>query len=209
MPPTRPRLAPTLRPRRTTTTSICYRFRPRSLIQGGRRQLIDGRHTCSASHPPRPSVRTGLARIAISWAPPSSADERRAATDDRTHTYVRNFGPFAIFLNFLSVFLNHRYPAFFDNQRPQSAVQSEADTVSETAPTPKQRMGAQRLVLREGWACDGITREEGVTSERIRQIVSDLLQTLSVYLGADHARGGGEILIWIGRNPLRSCDSNE
>jgi hypothetical protein len=57
-------------------------------------------------------------------------------------------------------------------------------------------MGAQGLVLRrriflrlrEGLAYDEIAREEGVTSERIRQIVSEVLQKRSVDSGADHAK---------------------
>jgi hypothetical protein len=39
----------------------------------------------------------------------------------------------------------------------------------------------------------GITREEGVTSGRIRQIVSDVLQKRSVESGANHARERGKI----------------
>jgi hypothetical protein len=42
--------------------------------------------------------------------------------------------------------------------------------------------------LREGWAYDEIAGEEGVTSERIRQIVSEVLQKRAVDSGADHAK---------------------
>ena len=42
--------------------------------------------------------------------------------------------------------------------------------------------------LREGRTYEDIAHEEGVTSERIRQIVSDVLQQRAVDSGADHAK---------------------
>ena len=42
--------------------------------------------------------------------------------------------------------------------------------------------------LREGLSYDDIAHEEGVTSERIRQIVSDVLQQRAVDSGANHAK---------------------
>jgi DNA-directed RNA polymerase sigma subunit (sigma70/sigma32) len=60
--------------------------------------------------------------------------------------------------------------------------------VQETAPASRRRMGAQGMVLRrrrifarlrEGLAYDEIAREEGVSGERIRQIVSQVLQKRS------------------------------
>ena len=42
--------------------------------------------------------------------------------------------------------------------------------------------------LREGLSYEEIAREEGVTSERIRQIVSEVLQKRAVDSGADHAK---------------------
>ncbi|HZZ60805.1 MAG TPA: hypothetical protein VFE63_06485 [Roseiarcus sp.] len=42
--------------------------------------------------------------------------------------------------------------------------------------------------MREGWAYDEIAREEGVTAERIRQIVSEVLRERKVDAGADHAK---------------------
>jgi hypothetical protein len=42
--------------------------------------------------------------------------------------------------------------------------------------------------MREGWAYDEIGRAEGVTAERVRQIVSEVLQKRKVDSGADHAR---------------------
>jgi DNA-binding CsgD family transcriptional regulator len=72
----------------------------------------------------------------------------------------------------------------------------EQETILDPAPK-RRRMGAQGLVLRrrriflrlrEGLAYDEIAREEGVTSERIRQIVSEVLQKRSVDSGADHAK---------------------
>ena len=41
--------------------------------------------------------------------------------------------------------------------------------------------------LREGWAYDEIAREERVSAERIRQIVSDVLSKRVIDRGADHA----------------------
>jgi hypothetical protein len=42
--------------------------------------------------------------------------------------------------------------------------------------------------LREGWAYDEIAREERVSAERIRQIVSDVLSKRVIDRGADHAQ---------------------
>ena len=42
--------------------------------------------------------------------------------------------------------------------------------------------------MREGWAYDEIAREEGLSTERIRQIVSEVLQKRKVDTGADHAK---------------------
>ena len=41
--------------------------------------------------------------------------------------------------------------------------------------------------LREGWAYDEIAREERVSAERIRQIVSEVLAKRVIDRGADHA----------------------
>jgi hypothetical protein len=41
--------------------------------------------------------------------------------------------------------------------------------------------------LREGWAYDEIARDEGVSAERIRQIVSEVLGKRVIDRGADHA----------------------
>ena len=58
-------------------------------------------------------------------------------------------------------------------------------------------MGAQGMILRrrrifarlrEGLSYDEIASEEGVTSTRIRQIVSEVLQKRAVDSGADHAK---------------------
>jgi hypothetical protein len=65
------------------------------------------------------------------------------------------------------------------------------------APAKRRRLGAEERIsrrrrifarMREGWAYDEIAREEGVTSERIRQIVSEVLQKRAVDNGADHAK---------------------
>jgi hypothetical protein len=69
--------------------------------------------------------------------------------------------------------------------------------VREMAPARRRRMGAAGMVLRrrrifarlrEGLSYEEIAHEEGVTSERIRQIVSDELQKRAVDSGADHAK---------------------
>jgi len=42
--------------------------------------------------------------------------------------------------------------------------------------------------LREGWAYDEIAREEGVTPQRVRQIVSGVLDKRVIDRSEDHAR---------------------
>ena len=69
--------------------------------------------------------------------------------------------------------------------------------VQETAPAARRRMGVHGMILRrrrifarlrEGLSYDEIASEEGVTSTRIRQIVSEVLQKRAVDSGADHAK---------------------
>jgi DNA-binding CsgD family transcriptional regulator len=69
--------------------------------------------------------------------------------------------------------------------------------VREMAPARRRRMSAAGMILRrrrvfarlrEGLTYDEIAGEEGVTSERIRQIVSEVLQKRAVDSGADHAK---------------------
>ena len=69
--------------------------------------------------------------------------------------------------------------------------------VQEMAPARRRRMSAAGMMLRrrrifarlrEGLSYEEIAHEEGVTSERIRQIVSDVLQQRAVDSGADHAK---------------------
>jgi len=57
--------------------------------------------------------------------------------------------------------------------------------VREMAPARRRRIFAR---LREDLSCEDIAREEGVTSERIRQIVSEVLQKRAVDSGTDHAK---------------------
>jgi hypothetical protein len=66
----------------------------------------------------------------------------------------------------------------------------------EQTPTPRRRLNivskaARRkrifAKLREGWAYDEIAREERVSPERIRQIVSEVLGKRVIDRGADHA----------------------
>jgi hypothetical protein len=63
-------------------------------------------------------------------------------------------------------------------------------------PEPRRRLNVltkaerrQRIFarLREGWAYDEIAREERVSAERIRQIVSEVLGKRIIDRGADHA----------------------
>ena len=67
----------------------------------------------------------------------------------------------------------------------------------EMAPVKRRRLGSQGMMLRrrrifarlrEGSSYEEIAAEEGVTGERIRQIVAEVLQKRSVDSGADHAK---------------------
>jgi hypothetical protein len=66
----------------------------------------------------------------------------------------------------------------------------------EQTPEPRRRLNvltkAERrkrifAKLRDGWAYDEIAREEQVSAERIRQIVSEVLSKRVIDRGADHA----------------------
>ena len=79
----------------------------------------------------------------------------------------------------------------------QAVAEREFGMVREVAPARRRRMGAAGMILRrrrifarlrEGLSYEDIAQEEGVTSERIRQIVSDVLQKRAVNSGADHAK---------------------
>jgi len=79
----------------------------------------------------------------------------------------------------------------------QAVAEREFGMVREMAPARRRRMGAAGMILRrrrifarlrEGLSYEDIAQEEGVTSERIRQIVSEVLQKRSVDSGADHAK---------------------
>jgi DNA-binding CsgD family transcriptional regulator len=67
----------------------------------------------------------------------------------------------------------------------------------EKAPAPRRRMGPHGMMLRrrrifarlrEGLGYEEIASEEGVSAERIRQIVAEVLQKRSVDSGAEHAK---------------------
>jgi len=69
--------------------------------------------------------------------------------------------------------------------------------VERMAPAPRRRISEHGMMLRrqrifarlrEGRPYEEIAAEEGVTSTRIRQIVSEVLQTRAVDTGADHAK---------------------
>ena len=89
-------------------------------------------------------------------------------------------------------------PFFFLTNRHHGEMESEAG-MEGTGPAPggRRRLNAYGRVMRrgrifarmrEGWAYDEIGREEGLTAERIRQIVSEVLQKRKVDTGADHAK---------------------
>src|ERR1700723_3116917 len=68
--------------------------------------------------------------------------------------------------------------------------------ILEQPPEPRRRLNVltkaerrKRIFarLREGWAYDEIAREERVSAERIRQIVSDVLSKRVIDRGVDHA----------------------
>ena len=72
---------------------------------------------------------------------------------------------------------------------------NEARSLEQT-PAPRRRLNIvskaarrKRIFdrLREGWAYDEIVREERVSAERIRQIVSEVLGKRVIDRGADHA----------------------
>ncbi len=65
------------------------------------------------------------------------------------------------------------------------------------APVERRRLGPHGMVLRrrrifarlrEGLSYEEIAADEGVTSERIRQIVAEVLQKRSIDSGAEHAK---------------------
>jgi hypothetical protein len=69
--------------------------------------------------------------------------------------------------------------------------------VNETVPAPTQRLKAHRRDLRrarifgrlrEGWAYDEIARDEGLTAERVRQIVREALKNRLLDEETDHAK---------------------
>lgn len=69
--------------------------------------------------------------------------------------------------------------------------------IEDKAPVRRRRLGAHGMTfrrrrifaqLREGFTYDEIAREEGVSSARIRQIVSQELQQRGVDSGAEHAK---------------------
>jgi hypothetical protein len=69
--------------------------------------------------------------------------------------------------------------------------------VEEKAPVRRRRLGAHGMIfrrrrifaqLREGFTYEEIAAEEGVSSSRIRQIVSQELQQRAVDSGAEHAK---------------------
>ena len=69
--------------------------------------------------------------------------------------------------------------------------------VDERVPAPKRRLSAHRRDLRrerifgrlrEGWAYDEVARDEGLTAERIRQIVREALEKRLLDEETDHAK---------------------
>jgi hypothetical protein len=130
----------------------------------------------------------GLGRIDPSGAP-SGNDRYLREADFRDHALFVRLGPRAkllqtqIFL-FSEIVLSFRF-----------SVRSEARFM-EQIPTSGRRLNVlgkaarrKRIFarLREGWAYDEIAGEERVSAERIRQIVSEVLDKRVIDRGVDHA----------------------
>jgi hypothetical protein len=99
--------------------------------------------------------------------------------------------------HFLSFFRNLDIMRAIEDYAAYRGSNSEAGMEQETVAPKRRRISAHGSVLRrrrifarlrEGLSYEEIANEEGVTSERIRQIVSDVLQKRSVDSGADHAK---------------------
>jgi DNA-directed RNA polymerase specialized sigma24 family protein len=84
----------------------------------------------------------------------------------------------------------------FPYRGTEAVAEGEFEMIGEAAAAPKRRrISAHGSVLRrrwifarlrEGFSYEEIANEEGVTGERIRQIVSEVLRKRSVDSGADH-----------------------
>jgi hypothetical protein len=102
----------------------------------------------------------------------------------------RHFGPFAGFSDIFFLIFKIRAMLLVFDDKAADRRRNEAGMVQEMAPARRPRIGAQGMILRlrEGLSYDEIASEEGVTSERIRQIVADVLQKRSVESGVEHAK---------------------
>jgi DNA-binding CsgD family transcriptional regulator len=109
----------------------------------------------------------------------------------------RHFGPFAGFFDIFFLIFEIRAMLLVFDDKAADRRRNEAGMVEEMAPARRRRIGAQGMILRrrrifarlrEGLSYDEIAGEEGVTSERIRQIVADVLQKRSVESGVEHAK---------------------
>ena len=144
----------------------------------------------------------GESRTSQSWRALQILFRLAPATQRAAEAIARGepaFLSIRVFLrHFVSGFPNPWYLAF-ENQAADRRRLNEADMSDEAIPAsrtqrqlaPQAKVLRRRRIfarLREGWAYDEIAREEGVTSERIRQIVSEVLQKRSVDTGADHAK---------------------
>jgi hypothetical protein len=78
------------------------------------------------------------------------------------------------------------YGSAFPEKRAHHATDPR---IPSAAQRPNQAARRQRIFarLREGWAYDEIDRDERVSAERIRQIVSEVLGKRVIDRGADHA----------------------
>jgi hypothetical protein len=119
---------------------------------------------------------------------------RAATAPSRESAGFRAFRRF--FRHCLSDCHESRYAAPFVKQ---SAARRRKEAVmdQEVAPVRRRRMGPQGMMLRrrrifarlrDGLNYEEIAAEEGVTGERIRQIVTEALQKRSMDSGADHAK---------------------
>ena len=100
-----------------------------------------------------------------------------------------------VLANFLQFMLLLR----FLTNRHHGGTESEAgmEGTGTQRPGGRRRLNAYGRVMRrgrifarmrEGWSYDEIARDEGLTAERIRQIVSEVLQKRKVDTEADHAK---------------------
>jgi DNA-binding CsgD family transcriptional regulator len=156
-------------------------------LRGKSAACLAGRQASSAGTMSKPE-----SPLSQGSSPPPAARlaRRRGNEDFRLGTGISHI--------FLCDFQDVRYcVVFFLNRATQAVAEREFQMVREVAPARRRRMGAAGMILRrrrifarlrEGLSYEDIAQEEGVTCERIRQIVSDVLQKRAVDSGSNHAK---------------------